>query len=204
MHILTRLVLFIACGLLWLSAAPDTENPKVRVKLHFVKDYGEHEAFAKKAVELLEKAVNTEAFKKRLLAGSYLRTNGKSNEELYQLVMNAEETQGPGGDKGVIDLRIRTLRIDGDESSWYRNCHGSTIGIDGNGDGVAAICPNVLADWAKEGKVGSLAGHYFHEYLHQIGFGHNNWRRGQTWREKTFVYKGGYLVRDIIDDGLVE
>lgn len=201
---IVKLALASLCCLCCLSTAVDHEKPHVRVVLHSIEGYGEHEAFARKAIELLEKAVNSEAFHERLLAGSYLKTKDLNNEALFDSIMKAHEGQGPGGEDGVIDLRIRTLQIDGNESNWYKRCHGNTIGIDGNNDGIAAICPNKLETWAAAGAFGDLAGHFFHEYLHLIGFDHINWRRGQTWREKTFVYQGGFLVKDLINEGVVE
>lgn len=180
--------------LLLLGWATVTYGQQVKVQLHSIVGYGQHEAFAKKAIVALEQVLNSEEFKQGVLTGSFIRTEGLSNQQLYDRIMGAHETQGPGGQDNVVDLRVRTLRVDGDESRWKDNCEGSTIGIDGNGDGVTAICPNKLEAWANQNRIDQLAGHYAHEYMHILGFSHYNRLRGQAWREKTFVYKIGNLV----------
>ena len=174
----------------------------VKVELHSIVGYGQNEDFAKKAAKALEKVLNSEEFKTKMLAMTFLRTNGLTNQQLYDLIMKAHEVQGNGGQDGVVDLRVRTLRIDSDESKWKDNCEigsrSGTIGIDGNGDGVTAICPQRLELWVKENNVAELAGHYAHEYMHILGFGHYKFLSTQNWREKTFVYKIGNLVSDLV------
>lgn len=178
------------------------QTSRVTVVIHSFTGYGNHEAFAKQAAAALEKVLNSETFHRAVLSGTYLKTKGYTNEELYRIIMKAHEEQGAGGTDHVVDLRARTLRIDGDESRWLNKCEpgswSGTLGIDGNGDGVTAICPQRLALWASQNNIAELAGHYAHEYMHILGFDHYKWISGQTWREKTFVYKIGDLVSDII------
>ena len=136
----TFLTLFIAATINSIG-----QTKKVTVTLHSVVGYGTHEDFAKTATEALENVFNSEEFKTRMLAMKFRKTNGMTNQQLYETIMKAHEVQGKGGDDGVVDLSARTLRIDSDESKWKDNCeigsHSGTIGIDGNGDGVTAICP---------------------------------------------------------------
>ncbi|MCX6352112.1 MAG: hypothetical protein NTX03_09655 [Bacteroidetes bacterium] len=175
----------------------------ITVKLHSVIGYGQNEEFAKKAATALEQVLNSDEFRTRMLAMTYLRTNGLTNQQLYDKIMTAHEEQGDGGQDGVVDLRVRTLRIDGNESKWKDNCeigsHSGTIGIDGNGDGVTAICPQRLTLWVSENNVAELSGHYAHEYMHILGFGHSKFLGTQAWREKTFVYKIGNLVSELVE-----
>jgi hypothetical protein len=178
------------------------QRKQIRVKIHSITGYGIHEAFAQKAAAALEKVLNSPGFETRMKADTYLKKQNLTNNQLFDRIMSAHEAQGPGGEDGVIDLRIRTLRVDTDESNWKNNCQGSTIGIDGKGDGVTAICPNVLSYWAERDSVSELAAHYAHEYMHTLGFDHVNWLRGQKWREKTFVYKIGNLVAELIEEDL--
>jgi hypothetical protein len=116
--------------------------------------------------------------------------------------MKAHETQGQGGTDSIIDLRIRSLRIHKEESGWKDKCElgsrSGTIGIDGNGDGITAICPQRLEFWAKNDNIAELAGHYAHEYMHILGFDHYKKLSTQKWREKTFVYKIGFIVSELI------
>jgi hypothetical protein len=108
----------------------------------------------------------------------------------------------------VVDLRLRTLDFStSSDASFENKCEpgsrSGTLGIDGNSDGVAAICPQWLARWDSENNISELAGHFAHEYMHILGFGHFNWRRGQDWREKTFVYQVGNIVADLISSNAI-
>ena len=180
------------------------QQASVKVQLHAIEGYGNHEEFARKAITALEEVFNSQEFKEAVLSGEYKKTNGLTNEALYDKIMLAKEVQGPGGQDAVVDLRVRTLRITADESKWRKNCEigsrAGTIGIDGNGDGVTAICPQRLEKWSKEDDVANLAGHYAHEYMHIIGFNHYRLISWDSWRQKTFVYKIGNLVADLIND----
>lgn len=188
--------------LLLLNLITGLYGQQVKVQLHSITGYGQHEDFAKRAIAALERALNSDAFRTGVLNGNFIRTEGLTNQQLYDRIMAAHEIQGPGGQDGVVDLRARTLRVDGDEANWKDNCEGSTIGIDGKGDGVTAICPNKLAIWANQNRIDQLAGHYAHEYMHILGFSHYNRLRGQAWREKTFVYKIGNLVVRLVKASL--
>jgi hypothetical protein len=196
-----KLALFL-CVLLLCFSQLSAQQKQIKAKIHSITGYGPHEAFARKAAGALEKVINSKEFETRMKADTYLKTQGLTNDQLFDRIMSAHEKQGPGGEDGVVDLRIRTIRVDGDESGWKSNCQGSTIGIDGKGDGVTAICPNVLAYWAERDSVSELAAHYAHEYMHTLGFDHFNPLRGQKWRERTFVYKIGDLVAELLEEEL--
>jgi hypothetical protein len=178
------------------------QKKKIEVKLHFIEGYGANESLAKKASLALEKVLNSDEFEKRVLAGVFIRTNGLENQELFDLVMLAHEKQGIGGEDRVVDLRVRTLRTNSDESKWKNKCKigssAGTIGLDGNGDGVTAICPQRLELWGKENNIADLAGHYAHEYMHILGFGHYKFLSRDKWRQKTFVYKIGKIVSELV------
>ena len=190
------------------SIVSNSYSQHIEVKLHSTTDYEGYEDFAKAAIVQMEKVLNSDEFKNKLMEDTYKRTNGLTNKELLQKIKLAREEQGPGGQDRVVDLRVRTLRINSDESRWKNKCkigsRAGTIGIDGNGDGVTAICPQRLEKWFKENNLGSLAGHYTHEYLHIIGFNHRKWLSTNRWRQKTFVYKIGNLVRDLVNKNMKE
>lgn len=174
------------------------QEKKVKVKLHDVTDYGDHKPFADKAAQTLEDVFNSEEFKNEVLRGQFNATKGLTNEELYDKIMTAHEVDGPGGQDGVVDLRARTLRIDSDESEWKNPCEGSTIGVDGAGTGVTAICPQRLVEWSKEDDPAALAAHYAHEYMHILGFSHKRALFSTNgWKRKTFVYQIGDIVENL-------
>ena len=171
---------------------------KVTIKLHSISGYEDYESFANLAIQKLEYVVNSEEFKQRVLNEKFTKTNGLSNHEIYNSIIKAHEVQGPGGTDNVIDLRIRTISIEQDGKKWIENCEldswAGTIGIDGKGDGVTAICPQRLKLWSQKKDVASLAGHYAHEYMHILGFSHKG-----LYKRKSLVYKIGDIVKDIIN-----
>ena len=127
---------------------------KLKVVLHSIEGYEQNEDFARKAAIVLENVLNSEEFKSKVISGVFTRTHRMTNEELYNSIMKAHELQGPGGEDSVVDLRVRTIRIDGDEKSWKNSCEiessSGTIGMDGSNDGIMAICPQRLVKWVKE------------------------------------------------------
>jgi len=174
------------------------QEKKVKVTLHDVTGYGDDKSFAYKAAQLLEDVFNSEEFKNEVLNGKFNATNGLTNQQLYDKIMTAHEEDGPGGQNGVVDLRARTLLIDSDESDWKKPCEGKTIGVDGEGTGVTAICPQRLVEWSKEGDTAALAAHYAHEYMHILGFSHKKpWFSRSGWTAKTFVYQIGNIVENL-------
>lgn len=195
-----RLIIILFIQLSYLSVYTQGQ-PTTKVIIHEKINYSEYENFADEAALILEKVINSDRFKEAILNGKFIRTNNLNNQELYEAIMKANERQGIGGQDYVIDLRVRTLEINDSESRWKKKCEiGSrtgTIGIDGNGDGVTAICPQRLEYWFKNNEVSKLAGHYAHEYTHILGFNHRKKINTARWRSKTFVYKVGKIVTDL-------
>jgi hypothetical protein len=136
--------------------------------------------------------------KKEVLKGKFNATNGLTNQQLYDKIITAHEENGLGGRDGVVDLRARTLLIDSDESEWKKPCEGITIGVDGAGTGMTAICPQRLVEWSKEDDTAALAAHYAHEYMHILGFSHKKrFFSTSGWKRKTFVYQIGDIVENL-------
>jgi len=169
------------------------QNQKVKVKIHSIEGYLNYEEFARKAAALLEDTLNSEEFKAEVLKRKFDRTKGLSNPKLYERIMQAHEQQGDGGEDYVVDLRLRTLDFNGNDSEWRKRCQEKTIGVDGAGTGVTAICPNKLELYSKTNDTAALARHYAHEYIHILGFDHNVWFS----KRKTFVYQIGSIVEEL-------
>jgi len=169
------------------------QEKKVEVILHDITGYGDDKPFADKAAQVLEDVINSEEFKREVLNSNFKSTKGLTNQQLYDKIMTAHEEDGPGGQDGVVDLKVRTLRINSDESEWKKPCDNATIGVDGAGTGVTAICPQRLAEWSKEDDTAALAAHYAHEYTHILGFSH----KVRFGKKKTFVYKIGNIVEKL-------
>lgn len=176
------------------AGSASAQEKKIKVVLHEVVGYGANEQFAYKAAQLLEDVLNSTEFKTEVLKAEFISTNGLSNQQLYDKIMTAREEDGPGGQDGVVDLRVRTLRIDSDESEWKKPCKKRTIGVDGAGTGITAICPQKLENYAKEGRTEDLAAHYAHEYTHIIGFHHK-----EKPKDESFVYQIGDIVERLAE-----
>lgn len=174
---------------------------KVTVKLHSKVGYEGFENFANSSIQKLELVINSEKFKQKVLSRKFKKTNGMSNQEIYDHIIKAHEKQGPGGSDNVIDLSIRTITLEKDGKKWMKNCEldswAQTIGIDGQGDGVTAICPQRLKLWSDKNDIASLAAHYAHEYMHILGFSH----RGAN-KRKSLVYQIGDIVEEVIKEGI--
>jgi len=131
------------------------------VKVHMTKGYGQDSAFALKSAKLLEQIINSPEFKQLVLAQSYAHNQGMSAEEIYNKIITAHEMDGPGGSDSVLDLRLRIITKQEDGQKWINNCYpnSGTIGIDGGGTGIAAVCPEWLRMTARENHPGWLAAH---------------------------------------------
>lgn len=179
---------------------------QVKVKIDSMAGYEGYEKFAFSAASLLEDVLNSDEFKTRVLQGNYTWTNRMSNEEIYNYIMKAHEKYGQGGEDNVVNLRLRTMSLEIDGKGWMDNCDlnssAGTIGKDGGGSGVAAICPERLKLWYSKNNTADLAGHYAHEYLHILGFSHPVWG---GWRQrKTLVYQIGDLISELAEQRLKE
>ena len=200
------------------------QEQKIRVELEFVDNsYDGYQEFSKTASLYLEKVLNSDIFREYLSNLKMKKKRWKSNLEIYDLIMKGHEKQCLERisfeeavnercpkkninkkykcsirEKGIINLKVRTIN-ECDGSDWLnKNCKldskMKTIGIDGNGDGVTAICPQRLEKWLKDGRIDSLAGHYMHEYMHILGFSH----KFPLWKYKSAVYKIGNLVTQLV------
>lgn len=173
---------------------------KVKVIIHSKTGYEGYETFADAAQKKLEDVFNSEKFKQAILNGQFTNTRGFTNQQLYDLIIKAHETAGPGGQDNVVDLNVRILTRERDGKRWMRNCRigsrAGTYGVDGAGDGVTAICPQRLKLWFDTGDTASLAGHYAHEYMHLLGFSHNGIE------SSSFVYSVGNIVERLIREGV--
>lgn len=145
----------------------------VKVVIHRLDGYGQDEAFAKQTARLLERIINSTEFRQKVTTTNFpFHNNGHSGAEIYGLIMKAHEIDGPGGTDSVVDLRLRTITREQDGGKWIRACNRSTIGIDGGGTGVAAVCPNWLRSTAAGQHYSWLAAHFIHEYMHILDFRH--------------------------------
>jgi hypothetical protein len=188
-----------AVGLAATSILPNSKKTgSVQVVIQTITGYGADEPFARATAKRLEQVLNSTAFKKAIASNSYTYSDGLTPTQLYERIMTAHEQDGPGGKDGVVDLRLRVINLKEDGAGWMAACEpGSrerTVGIDGAGTGIAAICPQWLKARAAEKDTASLAAHFIHEYMHVLGFEHR-W----PGKYKSVPYKVQTIVESLID-----
>ena len=75
----------------------------IKVKLHSSKGFKPSEqAMVDKAVSMMDRVLNSELFKKKVLAGRFTETNGKTNQEIYDIIMSGDCEYSDAD--GTIDL----------------------------------------------------------------------------------------------------
>lgn len=137
------------------------------------------------AVAIVKKVVATEAFKTRVLnhtyngVKTYANNNGKTNEQIYQSILDAAEKLTPTKNN-TLDVGVKL---------YYEN--NSVVGYT-NGS-ITYI--NVNTKFFDTYAANSVAGNLFHEWLHKVGYGHDSAATAQ--RPYSVPYAIGYIIRDI-------
>lgn len=192
----TATVLF-SC-LFSLSTAAQLAQPAnpVKVEVHSIQGYGQHDAFARAAAARLEKVINSSEFHQRVRSGGYGQRQGLTPDDILQRIQGAHEVLGPGGTDGVVDLRLRTMTLEEDGAKWMGNCEpdspARTIGKDGGSSGITVTCPQRIESWAAKNDVARLVGHFMHEYMHQLGFSHR-----VLGKYRSAVYRIGNMAESV-------
>ena len=173
-------------------SAPTTS---VEVMLHQLQGYGAQEAFARETADSLEAVLNSAKFKSVVLDTKFEYHNlGLTSQQIYEKIMLAREEDGPGGKDRVLDLRLRTITLQEDGRYWINACNRSTIGIDGSGSGISAVCPNWLTSTAESKHYSWLAAHFIHEYMHLLNFRHPDNK------SESVPYKIHAIVENLLED----
>lgn len=146
---------------------------------------------AEQIVPMMEYAINSEEFKKRILEAEFKDTRFRtsegeraidSNEEIYRILKAGKERHSDEAEDGEWDLRLKL----------YRSLSMDTVGKSGGG-------------WISTKKrkfrkfsLTSLASHWIHEYCHVLGFHHD-------FKDTDLrPFSVPYLVDDIAEDILEE
>lgn len=151
---------------------------KVKVNVHSRKGFTQEEIDKHvTACILLEQAINSFEFWTRMSNLHLTSTRGKSNKEIYEMIMAGAEVLEPEAD-GEIDVWVEAYEA--------------------NNRVVGYTTPGVLTTWVNKKffdkyNYAEVACNIFHEWLHKIGFDHT------SAKEITSVpYALGYLVEDLI------
>lgn len=173
-------------------------NQVINVKIHSIVGYGQDSIFAIESALLLQRIINSPEFKTEILKQDFKHDNGLNPQEIYDQIMQAHELDGPGGQDKTIDLRLRVINYKEDGARWMKNCKpgsaAGTVGIDGSGSGIAAVCPEWLRSTAQSNKKGWLAAHFMHEYMHILNFSH------PSRRSKSVPYKIQFIIEKLAEE----
>jgi hypothetical protein len=141
---------------------------------------------------LLEKILNTELFKSRVVGyvfngvRGYVDSDGRTNEQVFNLIMEGSEVLSPGIDH-TANIKI---------TFYYRPS--STVAQTSSRSLVISFNKKYLDQF----DVVEVAGTLMHEWLHKLGFGHSY--RYNNRRDHSIPYAIGYIVRDIGEDLIME
>lgn len=133
------------------------------------------------ACELLEKAINSDEFKTRLMGQHLIQTKNMNNLEIYSLIMSGKE-YGSGADGGMdIYVEIYTDRKSGVIGYTYPN------------DKWAYLNSYFFDQFS----YAEIACNATHEWLHKVGFEHDFYNT--TLRPFSVPYCVGYLIMDLVN-----
>ena len=141
-----------------------------------------------RAVELLTVGINSDAFKRSVLAHAYkgkkqfAKNDGLTNQQVYNRFMSGDDRNGNGADN-KLDLRWKIVAT---------LCPETAIGTTFNRTRTETYRCKL-----QEMDAGEFAGHIAHEYCHYLGFGHT--RHHTAERPYTVPYGIGKMVRRICD-----
>ena len=140
------------------------------------------------AVLIIDSVVNNDAFKTKVLSSHFLGTNGKSNQEIWNLFSRGVEIHSPEPNN-AMDLKL----------SIYPGQNGDNIGTTMGGEKIVSSRAYILRNGSK-----CYASHIIHEYFHTLGFVHRHrvFTKKQR-REKclSVPYVVGDVARIIMDCG---
>lgn len=138
-----------------------------------------------KACEMIEVVINTNEFKDRVLSANMTNKNGKTNQEIYDLIMKSVEIKYNlrGADEYVLNIQYNLLY-----RGWLKRIsHVMGFGY--------ANLPyfNTYCDVFDKLDLGGLAGHIFHEHSGHKVLG----MRDTTLLQTDVPYAIGNIVRDM-------
>lgn len=145
---------------------------------------GSSEEKINKAFEVLEKVVNSEEFKSRIInfknrkgERAFASNQNLSNEEIFGKFMSGQETLQPETE-GEMNFYV----------SLYNNSWSKVIGW--TNPKINTI--NINWKYFKNFKPNEVAGNLTHEWIHKIGFGHKS-----ASEHDSAPYAIGYIVREM-------
>lgn len=137
------------------------------------------------AIVLMDSVVNTATFRDKLLAARLEKTNGHSNAQILEMILQGREVKRPQADY-VIDFTLET----------YSDDRGDNIGSTFNQERIVTSDKYISSRGAR-----CYASHLLHEYCHTLGFSHPHsflffGRKRKKCRSVPYVV--GNIVRELL------
>lgn len=145
-----------------------------------------------KIIAAVESVLSSEAFREKVLNYTYQGkkqfawNDGKSNEQIYREIMQANESSTPGVN-GVVDVSLHAW------TPWYIFSRA-----------LAYTTPttkwiNIKKSYLRKGSIASLSDTLVHEWTHKLGFNHDY--NSTAERPYTVPYAVGGIVYDLLEAG---
>lgn len=148
----------------------------MKIKIIGLNNFDEKEVSAiRNSVMRGEPVINSDIFKKMVLAGSYTENRNMSRFEIYEMIMG-----------GTIIHSLPQGEMQLDITGYKENS--SSIGYT-NMYGLKTYFNRVFLDKYNESEIFH---NIVHEYCHTLGFYHREWWH----KSKSVPYKVGYMVLD--------
>lgn len=141
------------------------------------------------ALEILEVALNSEAFKKRVLEENFnVGNNHLTSEEIYQLLVGGEDNYIDAEKDGELNFRLSLF----DEP--FKKKNNDNFGV----TNMATRITRTHRCFVLNNDVRCYASHLMHEYMHQIGFIDKRRFLGLGTKTSSVPYKIGRIVDELI------
>ncbi len=173
-----------------------TNGVDLRVVARSTKDYSpENAVFAQAVAKRLEILLNTQVFHDLVVSQTYNSSwdNGMNPEQVYERLMQGKEPGRYNIEDGVIDLQLQQKD----------SCIAGKLGYRWSKSPVIYTYKCYIDRTRKPGltdlTLAELGGHYIHEHLHILGFGHSEANPEQN----SVPYRIGNLVRLLAENGVI-
>ncbi len=179
------------------TATPVSDNGStggLSIVVHEANNYNQSQkATFDQAIAALQKVVNTEEFKQKVLhftyqgQETYVQNEGLTNLQIYNRIMQGAEMYP----KATTPNKTMDLWTELYTSSWFGR---GTIGY------TNVDTPFVYSNtyYFNNAEISGIAGNIIHEWLHKVGFDHD--QNATARRPSSVPYAVGYIVEGMIQN----
>ena len=155
---------------------------KTTVNVKFLNGTCSRKKKGAEAVEKLNVIINSEEFKKRVLAFRFTSTQGLKNDQIYSVIMSGKEKLTPLENYSWdFQVKFYTKRLSKVVGYTYPSI-------------TYIYCNTKFFD---KHDIAEVAANFAHEYCHKLGFDHKS-----ASEHTSIPYAIGYIIRDLIKENL--